>query len=77
MSIVKNAWAKAKAWAVPLTRTFLAGAGTALVAEVADVKSFDELGIVLVGAATAGVNAVILVIQRLLPAVPNPEPPAA
>jgi len=70
--------AQVKAWAVPLLRTFLATFVTTLLASLSGVthlglSTIEQLGI---AAAVAGINAVVLVVQRATPGVPNPVPPA-
>lgn len=63
-------------WTIPLVRTFLAGFGTALAAGAADVTSVPAVWAIITGAAVAGVNAIVLLVQRALPGVPDPRPPA-
>jgi hypothetical protein len=72
-------WRHVKPWLVPLTRTFLAAALPAFLIgiNVQSLSSSAALIALAAGAVTAGTNAVILVLQRALPVVPNPAPPVA
>lgn len=76
-SWLSTAGRSAVAWAIPLARTFVAGFSTAYIASATSVGPWSPSTFqsVLIGASVAGVNAVVLVVQKVLPKVPDPIPP--
>lgn len=67
-----------KKWGQPLLRTFLAAFATTLLANLVGVTHIDLSLLQQVGVAAlvAGVNAVVLVLQRAIPGIPNPANPS-
>lgn len=70
-----------KKWGLPLLRTFLAAAVPVVIASVTAVQAGTvNLGnlswwwALVGGAVTAGVNAVIIAAQKVVPGVPDPVP---
>lgn len=74
--------ATVKKWVWPLGRTFLAVFAVTFVAGLAKidfahvhVTDLSVVGSLAAGALGAAANVVVLAVQRLLPGVPNPQPP--